>query len=193
MANAILPVVLANVVRVDIITEEATPTAITVTTGNTAAFEPIVDEGDRKTLRAKNQILAQNNFEDLVTGYNIKLTDVVLRPDQLALIDGGTVKDNLGLFEYTGPEAGLTVKRKKVTVDIWTEEKDGDGDSLSYVRFRGRHAVGKPVSFSFNDQEFFAPEYSLESKPKISEAPIHIKQYNALPSVDATATELLEG
>lgn len=189
------PIVLANVARVDFITEEETPEAITVSTGSEATLEPVVDEGSTSTLRSKNRILARNDFEDLITGYILGLKDVVTQMKQLALVDGGTVTETGGansLFSYRGPKTGVVLTRKPTTVDIWTEEKDGDGSTLSYVRFRVKHAKGKPVSFSFQDNEFFTPEYKMESKPKIGEEPMGMDQFLSLPSPDLTAQELLD-
>lgn len=187
------PIVLANVCRVDLITEETTPTLLSILTDDEAGLEPAVDEGGKNTLRVKNMILARNDFEDLVIGYTVTLKDVRVYPQQLAWIDGGTISaTDSGLFVYKGPEIGKVLSRKRLTIDIWTEEKDADGDSLSYMRFRVQHAKGKPVSFSFKDGEFFAPEYSLDSKPKIGEAPMGIEQFLSLPSDELTAQQLLD-
>lgn len=187
---------LANVVRVDVITESTPPTVITMTTNNEANIDPVINEGGKTTLRVKNEIIAQNNFEDLVTGYTTKLKDVTLRPEQLALVDGGTftLKDHgaAKVFSYKGPKMGVVLARIKATVDIWTEEKDADGSTMSYVRSRVQHAQGKPVSFSFKDGEFFAPEYNLESRPKLKEEPVSFDQFLALPDEDLTAQELLD-
>ncbi len=148
MPNQALPI--ANIVRVDIITETDSPTVYTGTTANQATCEAIIDEGSRTPLRVKNTILAQNNFDDLVLGYSPTLTEVTLRPEVLALTDGGTAGTG-PLFSYAGPQMGYPVNRIPTTIDIWSEEKDGDGATASYMRFRFQHAKGKPVGFSFQD------------------------------------------
>lgn len=74
--------ILANLERVDIITGETTPKLITGTTANEATIEPEINEGTREALRSKNRILAQNNFEDLVIGYNVTLRELQFSPER---------------------------------------------------------------------------------------------------------------
>jgi hypothetical protein len=183
--------ILANVARVDIITEETTPQLITGTTGTEAGIEPYVSEGTEEILRSKNRVLAQNNYEDIVLGYNINLKDVQFDPEQFAVFDGGTYTADGDGYTYDGPEMGTAVSRKRVTLDIWTEEKDVDGEVLHYHRFRFRHTRGTPVKFTHKDGGFYAPEYALKSRAKKNEKPINIKQFDALPASDATAATLL--
>lgn len=186
--------ILANLERVDIITGETTPKLITGTTANEATIEPEINEGTREALRSKNRILAQNNFEDLVIGYNVTLRELQFSPEQFAVFDGGTYtpeQEGDG-YTYTGPSMGAVVNRTPVTLDLWCSEKDGDGEALCYHRFRLKNTRGTPVSFTHTDGAFYAPEYTLRSRPKLGEAPIEIKQFDALPDADATAAELLE-
>jgi hypothetical protein len=177
---------------VDIITEETTPVLIQGDTGEEAGIDPYISEGKEEALRSKNRILAQNNYEDLVMGYNINLKDVNFNPEQFAIFDGGTYTEVVGPpagYTYDGPVMGTAVSRQPVTLDIWTEEKDTDGTVLFYHRFRFPHTKGKPVKFTHKDGAFYAPEYNLKSRAKKTENPIEIKQFTELPT--GTAAELL--
>ncbi len=184
---------IANVCRVDIITQGADAVAIHTTTADEAGCEPSINEGKEEPLRSKNRILAQNITEDLVTGYELTLKELTVDPDTFALIDGGTIEWNAAKdhFTYLGPETGAVINRKKFTADVWTEEKDGDGETLGYQRFRFPNCKGSPVSFSHKDGSFFAPEYKIKSRPKLGQSPVDIASFDALPGLDLTAAQLL--
>lgn len=184
---------IANVCRVDIITEGANAAAIHTTTADEAGCEPSINEGTEEVLRSKNRIIAQNITEDLVTGYELTLKELTVDPDTFAMIDGGTIEwDNAKAhFTYLGPETGAVINRRKFTADVWTEEKDGDGETLGYQRFRFPNCKGSPVSFSHKDGSFFAPEYKIKSRPKLGQSPVDIASFDALPGLELTAAQLL--
>lgn len=184
---------IANVVRVDIITEEATPVKINITTSDEVGCEPQVSEGKEEELRSKNRIIALNITEDLVKGYNLTLKDTVVNPDQFALLDGGTITWDAEneQFTYVGPQSGAVVLRKKFVTDVWTEEKDSDGETAGYQRFRFRHCKGSPVKFTIKDGGFFAPEYGIKSRPKQGESPVELMSFDNLPADSLTAAALL--
>lgn len=184
---------IANVCRVDIITDETTPIKVHITTSDEVGCEPKISEGKEEELRSKNRILAQNITEDLVKGYDLSMKDTVVNPDQFALLDGGTITwdEDHEQFIYEGPESGAAIARKSFTCDIYTEEKDGDGETLGYQRFRFRHCKGKPVKFSMKDGSFFAPEYNIRSRAKSGERPVEIMSFDHLPADTLTAAALL--
>ncbi len=188
MENAI-----ANVCRVDIITDETTPVKITMETNTDAGCEPVISEGKEEELRSKNRIIAQVMTEDLVKGYDLTLKDTVVVPEEFALIDGGTLTMAQGdtRFTYTGPQTGSVISRKKFVTDIWTEEKDTDGETIGYQRFRFRSCKGTPVKFSIKDGTFFAPEYTIKSRPSSKQTPVEIKSFDDLPADTLTASALL--
>lgn len=72
-----------------------------------------------------------------------------------------------GKFEgYTGPKMGEVVNRTPFTVNIYTEEKDGDGETTGYLKFTCKHCKGTPADIEIKDGDFFAPEYKLKSRPE---------------------------
>lgn len=88
-----------------------------------------------------------------------------------------------GKFEgYTGPKMGEVVNRTPFTVNIYTEEKDGDGETTGYLKFTCKHCKGTPADIEIKDGDFFAPEYKLKSRPKIGESPIAITPLDELPT-----------
>lgn len=171
---------LANIVRVDIETEETTPKKYTLTdVYSEAEATAYVSEGEEKELRVKNTIKAQNNTEDIVKGYDIRLLSVSLIPEILAIIDGGEW-DNLNQ-EYTAPAIGAPVERIPFTMHVYTEEKDTNGDTLNYVQFSFLHCKGQPVNYTWQDGEFFLPEMTAKSRPKRGENPVKFKILDELP------------
>ena len=86
---------IANIERVDIITEENPPRVMSFDTASEASAEAQISAGSEKELRIKNQILAQNLTEDIVKGFTLSLTDSTFSPDVFALIDGGQLLSKL--------------------------------------------------------------------------------------------------
>ncbi len=183
---------LANIRRVDIVTEESTPRVMCFDSGSEATAEPFVSEGTESELRVKNQIYAQNNTETIVKGYNVSLTDVVFQPEVFAIVDGGkSTVSSAGEFEqYGGPVAGEETERIPFTTRIITEEKDYNGDVLSYMVFEVKHCKGTPASFSIKDGEFYSPAYTIKSRPKQGERPIYMYRCKELPRYVVTADDL---
>lgn len=172
---------LANIARVDIETEETTPVKHKlVDMASEANIEAHISEGAENILRVKNTIKALNNFEDITLGYDITLSAVTMQPEVLALVDGGTWDDKEQ--EYSAPPVGTPVDRKPLTLKVYTEDKDLDGETLGYVCFSFLHCKGSPVSYSFQDGEFFTEELSLKSRPASGESPVEIKYVDELPA-----------
>lgn len=90
MANEkIVQIPLANVARVELVTEENTPKTYVVDTADEMKLEAFVSEGEEKELRKLNRLLAQLKTEDLTKGYNLTMKDMVMSPPVFALVDGG--------------------------------------------------------------------------------------------------------
>lgn len=173
---------LANIARVEIEVDGGIegPTIYKMTDVATDAESiAYVSEGEEKVLRVKNKIIAQNNTEDILLGYDIKLVNVKLIPEVFAIIDGGQVNED---GSYEGPEVGKVVERTPFKLRVYTEEKDVNGDILSYVKVEFPSCKGKPVNFSMQDGEFFLPEYTAKSRPASGEKPIKIDFIDELPA-----------
>lgn len=188
------PMAIANIERVDIITEETTPRVMSFDTASEASAEAQISSGTENELRIKNQILAQNVTEDIVKGFNISLTDNTFSPDVFALVDGGqsSVSGDGDFTKYTAPTAGEAVSRIKAQLAIYSAEKDYDGVSLSYTAFIYPHAYGTPTSVSFKDGEFFASSYTIKSRPSKGGSPMTVLNLPSLPVIVQSDSDLPE-
>jgi hypothetical protein len=178
---------LANIARVEIETEETTPKQYRLTdVASEAEVTAYVSEGEEKELRVKNVIKAQNKTEDIVMGYDIKLVSATMIAEILALVDGGTLRfdetEPKKVVGYDAPAIGTPVERTPFTLNIYTEEKDADGSTVSYVKFKYLHCKGKPTNYSLKDGEFFVPELTAKSRPKKGEEPVSIDFLDELPA-----------
>lgn len=177
---------IAEVARVEIVTEETTPKTYAVSTSDEVTLEAAISEGTEKELRKQNRIIAQLKTESLIKGYDIKLKDLVMNPSVFAIVDGGvsTFKAEDGGFEkYVGPKMGEVIARIPVTVNIYAHEKDADGETVGYLKLVCKHCKGSPASITIKDGDFYSPEYSLKSRPKTGEAPLEIMPIDELPIV----------
>ena len=182
---------IANIERVDIITEETTPRVFSFDTASDASAEAQISAGAENELRIKNQILAQNITEDIVKGYNVTFTDSTFAPEVFALIDGGTSTVSGDDFKsYTAPTAGEVVTRVKSKMAVYASEKDYDGNSLSYVAFVFPHAKGSPASVTLKDGEFYSPSYTMKSRPSKGQSPLSMVSLPSLPVIVSAAAAI---
>lgn len=181
MAEVIKEFALANIARVDITTEEDVPKTYTLTDVATEAeVIAYLSEGEEKELRVKNVIKAQNKTADIVMGYDINLIQATMIPEILALIDGGTYDE--ATKKYSAPPIGTAVERTRFKLSIYTEEKDGDGSTLNYVKFTYNNCEGSPVNYTLQDGEFFVPEMPAKSRPKMGQSPVEFEILTELPA-----------
>lgn len=188
---ATMQMAIANIERVDIITEETTPRVFSFDTASDASAEAQISAGAENELRIKNQILAQNITEDIVKGYNVTFTDSTFAPEVFALIDGGTSTVSGDDFKsYTAPTAGEVVARVKSKMAVYASEKDYDGNSLSYVAFVFPHAKGSPASVTLKDGEFYSPSYTMKSRPSKGQSPLSMVSLPSLPVIVSAAADI---
>lgn len=174
--------VLANIVRAEITEETDEGTTFVFTTASEASIKPFVSEGTEKIHRVKNTILGTLRYEDILLGYEIKLVNNTFCPELLSLIDGGTIEtDGDGKFsKYSSPVVGEVTQRKNLTISLYTEEVDCDGETTEYFKFTFKHAKGKPVEYSLKDGEFFVPELTLRSRAKTGESSVDVESLSSL-------------
>lgn len=181
MSTTPMEFALANIARVEIITEEDVPRTFTLTdVASNAEVTAYLSEGAEKILRVKNTIKAQNKTEDIVLGYDINLAFATFIPEVLEIVDGGEW-DSAG-NKYTAPPVGSPVSRLPFATNIYTEEKDGDGSTMSYVKFGYKNCTGRPVNYSLQDGEFYAPEFRIRSRSKLGQSPVEIEMLDKLPA-----------
>lgn len=173
---------LVNVVRAKITTKDTSAKTHWFETASEISAEPASEEGEEKSLRVKNTIYATNRTEDIVKGYDLKLKDNRFTPEVYALIDGGTLTkdEETGLYSYAAPVAGAPVRRTKFDLTIYMEEKEGE-EVTGYTEITWLSCTGKPISPTFQDNEFFAPELNISSRAPAATSPMVISQVTALP------------
>ena len=175
---------IANIVLAEII-NEATGAAYMFDTAETAECKPDLSQGKEDILRVKNRIIAMNRTEDICIGYDIKLKNNTFTPEVMCLVDGGTMSST----GYEGPEVGVVTERQPFTLNLYSEEKDYDSSTKSYVKFTFKHNKGKPVDFKFEDGKFYVPEFESHSRPKKHEKPIYISYVTSLPTSGTTPSD----
>jgi len=148
--------------------------------------KPKIEAGQEKTLRKLNTILALNKTEDIVTGYDIDLTDVLMHPELFALVDGGVstfAGEPAAFTGYAAPVTGQPVTRTPFRLDLYTAIKDTDGETTGYLKWMFPGCKGKPVEPSVKDGDFYMPKLSVQSRPATGESPLEIAPVTNLPTV----------
>lgn len=183
---------LVNIVRCEIITDETTPRTLTFSSASEASYSPVLSEGDEQVLRSKNELYAINRTEDIQYGSDVELTDAKFIPEVLAVVDGGELimdtEDPAKVVGYNSPVAGQVVDRTKFTFNVYTEEKDIDGNTLAYYKFSYPNSKGSPAEFDFKDGEFLAPKYTIHSRAASGQSPYALEILDELPPETTTTT-----
>lgn len=145
----------------------------------------VVDAGQEKALRKKNTILALSKNSDLVKGYDVDMTDALLHPELLAIVEGGvTTFQPEGKFKnFSGPTAGAPVTREAVQIDIYAENAGTEGEPVSYTVFTFKNCKGKPTEISIRDGDFWTPKLTFESRPAKGQATMEITNATEVPVV----------
>lgn len=163
---------LVNIKMVEVITEEASPKTTQFDTSTEAGYSPDISEGQETILRVKDKIIGVNKTEDLQYGSTLTFKDTTFLAEVFALVDGGLLAGTSGAYTgYTPPVVGSAVSRTLFTLNVYTEEKDISGEVTNYYKFSFPHCKGTPAKFTFQDGQFFAPEYTIVSRPAKGEAP----------------------
>ncbi len=174
---------IVNIVRAEIVTDEAEARVLHFETISSASPDPFVSEGDESELRVRNTIIAQERLEDIIKGYDITLKDCVMSRDLLEVIDGGeALEAGASSFAgYSSPVAGRESARTHFSLHLYAAEKDYAGDAVSYFRFSFPNCVGSPAKFSVENGSFTAPEYTVHSRPGAGECAMRVEVLDRLP------------
>lgn len=182
---------IVNIVRAELVTEEQQPRVLSFETLSSAVPEPHISEGEESELRIRNTILAQEQLEDIIKGYNITLKDCVMSRELLEVIDGGesvSIMDNA--TGYKAPVAGKTSCRVHFTLNLYAAEKDYAGDSTAFFRFSFPNCIGTPAKFSLENGAFTAPEYVVRSRPRAGGHAMRVDVMDSLPLYCASSSEM---
>lgn len=186
--------ILYNVKRIDI--EELDPatglvksggTPIKLTCDSEVELEPVVSQGDEKVLRNATHILAVARTNDLIYGYNLKMTNNTFDVGLAALIEGGTLRYDVAeptkVIGYDSPllsEGDTKIKEFKATIYVTNYE----GDTIkNYAKVVLNKCIGTAPNLSFK-QDFYAPEFNIKAREN-TKAGLTIKSVDYVDTLPA--------
>lgn len=184
-------------IDVVLVVVEAGNESYALDTANKISVEPQIETTDAVKLIVKGRLLAQKNETSTLTGNKITLTDNVFAPELVKFLQGGTIKywtseekteesdtpSTYGISSYTPPTTGSGEKGKVFKLHAYSAQYDTSGQIVQYEKITYPNCQGVPISLSSEDGAFRAPEYTINSAPKSSEAPYVISYISELPSV----------
>lgn len=144
---------------------------------------------DAVQLIIKGQLKAQKRAKTTITGNTIVLTDNVLNPEVVKILQGGNIayKNNNaqeGIASYTPPAAGSSDKGEVFTLKAYSAIYDAAGLITGYECIEYPNCEGTPIALESEDNVFRAPEYTINSAPKTGEPPYKITYVDNLPAVN---------
>lgn len=169
-------------------------TEIAVDTANKVAVEPQTETTDAIKLVKLGRLIAQKPATTTITGHQITMTDNVLIPELVKILQGGTVSGTGDTLTYTPPVAGSADKGQVFELDCYSAQYDASGQIVRYEKITYPNCKGTPVAMSSEDDVFRVPEYTINSAPKEGEAPYKIAYTKTLPQfTDAVALSDKDG
>ena len=163
-------------------------------TANKIGVDPQIETTDAVKLIIKNRLVAQKSEQSTITGNKITLTDNVFAPELVKILQSGTIRywssaektqeatepTSFGISGYTPPITGSSVFK----LHAFSAQYDTSGQIVQYEKITYPNCQGVPVAFSSEDGAFRAPEYTINSAPKSTEAPYNISYVDKLPTVE---------
>ena len=157
----------------------------TIETAQKAELEPVLSEGEEDILRAPDKILAVVRTDDLIYGYDVKLTDNTFNDEVAGLVagykvtkgDGSATKD-----KYATPMMTEGFTGKPFKLDIYVANYSGDS-IVDYAKVTLNKCIGKFPTMSIGDG-FYAPEFEIKAREN-SAASLPIKEITFVDELPA--------
>lgn len=166
-------------------------TEIGLKTGSKVEVTPQTETEDANKLIVKGVLIAQKPQVTTITGNTIVLTDNVLNPELLVILQGGKITYKSGssgpISKYEPPIAGSGEKGKPFKLCMYSAIYDAAGLVTGYEKVTYPNCQGTPWSPSSEDGVWRVAEYTINSAPKTGEAPYTIEYVDALPDVSPAA------
>lgn len=164
-------------------------TQIKVSGGTTHSFatadeiscEPVIEEGETKSLTIKNKLIASKQVPDMVLGHDITCKDNVFTPELLADIQGGNVQKDSNFTKYTAPNVGAMPETKVFEFIVYVEVVGNDGPTGDYLKYTFPNCKGSFISPNFKDGEYYANEYTIKSRPALNTSLYTVDLVKELP------------
>lgn len=156
-------------------------------TADEIGCEPVIEEGETKSLKIKSKLVAKKQVPDIILGHDITCKDNVFTPEMLADIQGGSVQTEPALdlgtrfAKYTAPSVGALPETKSFDFTCYVEIVGDDGPTGEYLKYTFPNCKGSFISPNFKDGEYFAAEYKIKSRPALGSALYTIDLVNELP------------
>ena len=150
-------------------------------TADEIACEPVIEEGETKSLTIKNKLVASKQTPDMVLGHDITCKDNVFTPNLLADIQGGTVSEGGTFKKYTAPNVGAMPNTKSFDFIVYVEVVGDDGATGEYLKYTFPNCKGSFISPNFKDGEYYANEYTIKSRPALNTSLYTVDLVNELP------------
>ena len=156
----------------------------TIETAQKAELEPVLSEGDEDVLRAPDKILAVVRTDDLIYGYDVKLTDNTFGPEVAGLVAGYKVTKGGGSQKdkYTTPMVSEGFTGKPFKLEIYVANYSGDA-IVDYAKVTLNKCIGKFPTMSVGDG-FYAPEFEIKAREN-SAAKLPIKEITFVDEIPA--------
>ena len=137
-------------------------------TANSIEVEPQLNETDPVQLIIKGKLKAQKRGTTTLTG------------NQITLTDNDTV-DTTKIIGYKPSTAASGDTGKTFKLNAYSAQYNAAGQIVQYEKITYPNCTGVPVAFNSVDDEFRAPEYTINSAPDEDEEPYVISYVDALP------------
>ena len=156
----------------------------TIETAQKAELEPVLSEGEEDVLRAPEKILAVVRTDDLIYGYDVKLTDNTFSADVAGLVAGYKVTkgSNSQKDKYATPMVSEGFTGKPFKLEIYVANYSGDS-IVDYAKVTLNKCIGKFPTMSIGDG-FYAPEFEIKAREN-SAAKLPIKEITFVDEIPA--------
>ena len=156
----------------------------TIQTAQKAELEPVLSEGEEDVLRAPEKILAVVRTDDLIYGYDVKLTDNTFSADVAGLVAGYKVTKGSSAQKdkYATPMVSEGFTGKPFKLDIYVANYSGDA-IVDYAKVTLNKCIGKFPTMSIGDG-FYAPEFEIKAREN-SAAKLPIKEITFVDEIPA--------
>ena len=156
----------------------------TIETAQKAELEPVLSEGEEDVLRAPEKILAVVRTDDLIYGYDVKLTDNTFGPEVAGLVAGYKVTKGGASQKdkYATPMMNEGFTGKPFKLDIYVANYSGDA-IVDYAKITLNKCIGKFPTMSVGDG-FYAPEFEIKAREN-SAAKLPIKEITFVDEIPA--------
>ena len=159
------------------------------TTSSKVQVTPQTEKQDANKLVVKGVLIAQKPPMVTITGNTIVLTDNVLNPELLLILQGGTITyktqsdPTSGVSKYDPPVAGSAPHNKPFKLNLYSAIYDAAGLLTGYEKVVYPNCQGTPWAPGSEDGVWRVAEYTINSAPKKGESPYNIEYIDDLPEV----------